>query len=45
MTNPVIIKTLRNQLKQLNILNAARCITKEQRVARRLIVKWLTHNL
>lgn len=45
MTNPIIIKTLREQLKQLNILNAARCITKEQRVAQRLIVKWLLHTL
>lgn len=45
MTNPVIIKTLREQLKQLNILNAARCITKEQRAAQRLIVKWLSHTL
>lgn len=45
MTNPIIIKTLREQLKQLNILNAARCITKEQRVAMRLIVKWLSHTL
>lgn len=45
MTNPVIIQTLREQLTQLNILNAARCITKEQRTAQRLIVKWLTNNL
>lgn len=45
MTNPIIIKTLREQLEQLNILNAARCITKEQRVAQRLIVKWLSHTL
>ena len=43
MTNPIIIQTLREQLTQLNILNAARCMTKQQRAAQRLIVKWLTH--
>lgn len=45
MTNPIIIETLREQLTQLNILNAARCITKEQRSAQRLIVKWFSHQL
>lgn len=45
MTNPAIIHTLREQLKQLNILNAARCITKEQRAAQRLIVRWFLHTL
>lgn len=45
MTNPIIIQTLREQLKMLNILSAARCITKDQRVAQRLIVKWLLYTL
>lgn len=45
MTNPVIIMTLREQLEQLNTLKADRCITKKQRVARRLIVKWLIHQI
>lgn len=45
MTNPRIIQTLREQLTQLNILSAARCITKEQRAAQRLIVKWFAHSL
>lgn len=41
----MIIRTLRKQLKQLNILSAARCITKEQQAAQRLIVKWFAHSL